>query len=73
MDTKGSKRDDDSLLDDSWLARYLKCKRKTAQAWRTRGGGPPFIYVGRLVRYKKSDVDRWLESRRVNSTSEAAK
>lgn len=66
-------QDDEPLQDDSWLARYLKCERKTAQAWRTRGGGPPFIKINSLVRYRKSDVDRWLESRRFASTSEAGK
>jgi excisionase family DNA binding protein len=73
LDTQIKQHDDEQLRDDSWLAKYLNCERKTAQAWRTRGGGPPWHYVGRLVRYRKSDVDRWLESRRVHSTSEAIK
>jgi len=63
--------DDEQLRDDRWLAEYLNCEHKTTQAWRTRGGGPPFIKVNSLVRYRKSDVDRWLESRLVSSTSEA--
>ncbi|MBI4001062.1 MAG: helix-turn-helix domain-containing protein [Nitrospira defluvii] len=67
------RHDDDQLLDDSWLAKYLKFERKTAQAWRTRGGGPPFIKVGRLIRYRKADVDAWIESRRVSSTSDSVR
>lgn len=63
--------DDEQLRDDVWLAEYLHCERKTAQAWRTRGNGPPFIKINALVRYRKSEVDRWLENRRVTSTSEA--
>lgn len=34
-------QDDEPLRDDAWLAQYLHCERKTAQAWRTRGNGPP--------------------------------
>lgn len=65
--------DDEQLRDDSWLAKYLNCERKTAQAWRTRGNGPPYVKINSLVRYRKSDVDRWLEGRLVHSTSEAVK
>ncbi|MAU68438.1 hypothetical protein [Hyphomonas sp.] len=33
---------------------------------------PPFVKLGRSVRYRWSDVEAWLESRQRNSTSEAA-
>lgn len=59
------------LRDEIALAKRLKIKVKTLQAWRTRGGGPAFIRVGRLVRYRDEDVSRWLESRRMHSTSES--
>ncbi|MEY9575112.1 putative DNA-binding transcriptional regulator AlpA [Bradyrhizobium diazoefficiens] len=39
---------------------------------RVVGGGPPFIKVGKAVRYKLSDVDTWLAARTCNSTSEYA-
>lgn len=31
---------------------------------KNKGRGPAFYKVGRLVRYKKSDLDAWLESNR---------
>ena len=33
---------------------------------------PPFVKLGRSVRYRWSDVEVWLKSRQRNSTSEAA-
>ena len=61
------------LRNESAVAKELNCEVKTLQAWRCRGGGPPFIRVGRLVRYRPEDVEAWIESRRVSSTSEAMK
>lgn len=58
-----------ALLDETAVSKQLKCEAKTLQAWRCRGGGPPFIRVGRLVRYRPQDVLAWIEARRVDSTS----
>ena len=35
-----------------------------------QGGGPAMVKIGRLVRYRPSDIDTWIESRTVRSTSE---
>lgn len=59
-----------ALLNESAVAKQLDCETKTLQAWRCRGGGPPFVRVGRLVRYAPDDVRAWIESRRVSNTSE---
>lgn len=63
----------DELLDQSRVATILGTTEKFLEARRCRGGGPAYIRVGRLIRYRKSDVDAWLDSRRVSSTSEAGK
>ncbi len=44
---------------------------KTQANWRVMGIGPKFIKVGRLVRYDPDDVTAWINTRRVQSTSEA--
>jgi hypothetical protein len=44
---------------------------KTQANWRVMGIGPKFIKVGRLVRYHPDDVAAWINTRRVQSTSEA--
>lgn len=61
------------LQDETAISKRLECEVKTLQAWRSRGGGPPFIKVGRLVRYDPQDVEAWIASRRVASTSGATK
>jgi predicted DNA-binding transcriptional regulator AlpA len=35
-----------------------------------RGDGPPFIRIGRSVRYRVGDLRQWLNSRTVTSTSQ---
>jgi len=38
-----------------------------------RTDGPPFVKIGRRIRYLKDDLDAWLEENRVvRNTSEAA-
>jgi hypothetical protein len=50
--------DEDGLRD-----RYLIPPR-TAQRWRSTGGGPPFVRLGpRRVLYRVADVERWLAGR----------
>jgi hypothetical protein len=34
---------------------------RTMQRWRFDGAGPAYLKIGRLVRYRKSDLDRFLE------------
>lgn len=57
------------LRDEAFIAKKLHCEIKTLQAWRTSGKGPRFVKVGRLVRYRQEDVQAWIESRLVASTS----
>ncbi len=45
------------------LAAYLGVPVKTLYAWRTRNQGPPGFRVGRHLRYRWADVQRWIEQR----------
>jgi excisionase family DNA binding protein len=36
---------------------------------RLSGGSPPFIKIGRAVRYRPEDLDAWLTSKTARSTS----
>ena len=62
------------LQDEKSAASYLGGERplsvKTLQAWRLHGYGPAFIRVGRCIRYSQNDLDAFLESQRVTSTSD---
>ena len=50
------------FLDERGLCALLAISSVTATKWRAKAKGPPFIKVGRLVRYRRSDVDAWLRS-----------
>lgn len=54
-------------------AEYLGLKNTTLEAWRCRGGGPLFVKMGKAVRYRREDLDRFLNARVRTSTSEASK
>ncbi|WP_447975510.1 helix-turn-helix transcriptional regulator [Nitrospira sp. Kam-Ns4a] len=48
-------------MTEEQVANMLQVSRRTLQAWRIRGGGPPFAKIGaRMVRYRESDVAEWL-------------
>lgn len=53
------------------LAERLAVSRGTLANWRVRGSGPPFIRVGRRIRYRREAVDEWLARREFSSTSDA--
>jgi predicted DNA-binding transcriptional regulator AlpA len=44
----------------------------TLEKDRWEGGGPPYVKMGRLVRYRPADVNDWLAERVRRSTSECA-
>ncbi len=43
---------------------------RTLQRWRLEGVGPKFLKLGRLVRYRQSDLDRWVDAQLRTSTSQ---
>jgi predicted DNA-binding transcriptional regulator AlpA len=52
------------LLDEKAAAQHIGSTPGTMSVWRSTGRyNLPFIKVGRNVRYRKSDLDAWLEKR----------
>jgi excisionase family DNA binding protein len=49
------------LLRPDELAAFLGIPLATIYRWRTRGDGPRGIRVGRHVRYRVDEVERWLD------------
>jgi excisionase family DNA binding protein len=41
-------------------ADYLQISKQKLEIARHRGGGPAFCKIGRIVRYRKSDLDAYL-------------
>lgn len=55
----------DSLFNEKEAGKYIGLKNhRTLSVWRsTKRYELPFIKVGSLVRYRKSDLDKFLEQR----------
>lgn len=60
----------DVLIVESQLAERWACSVKKIQADRLKGRGPQFLKIGRLVRYRLSDVIDYENSSRHQSTSQ---
>lgn len=44
------------------VSEYLRVPVQTLYSWRTQGSGPPARRVGKYLRYRPADVERWLDS-----------
>ena len=53
----------DRLLTAEELTDFLDVPIKTLYAWRYRREGPVGFRVGRHIRYRWTDVERWIEDR----------
>jgi predicted DNA-binding transcriptional regulator AlpA len=51
-------------------AAYTKMAVPTLERFRLTGEGPVFAKLGGSVRYRRCDLDAWIESRLVRSTSQ---
>ena len=49
-----------ALLNQSQVSKFLGTTEKFLEARRVRGGGPPFVRVGRLVRYRPDDLENFI-------------
>jgi hypothetical protein len=64
------------LYDEEAAGRYIggtesPISTRTMQRWRLEGVGPVYVKLGRLVRYRRHDLDVFLEERACISTSMA--
>jgi DNA-binding transcriptional MerR regulator len=60
----------DSLKTEQQTAKTLNVKVGTLRAWRHRGGGPPFIKLGHVVRYSPQDLQKFVAANRRQSTKD---
>ncbi len=69
LDERGG--DGQQLLRQKEVAQILNLSPRTLEAWRHRGGGPRYLLLTpRCVRYKKSDLNQFMEERVRTSTSD---
>ncbi len=62
------------LYDEQSAAAYIggsssPISTRTMQRWRVEGVGPTYVKLGRLVRYRISDLDKFIDERTCTSTS----
>jgi predicted DNA-binding transcriptional regulator AlpA len=59
-------RTTNELLSQREVAVRLGISARTVEGWRARGVGPPYLRLSaRAVRYRSSDLEQWLNQRRV--------
>ncbi len=54
--------DDEPLLDVAEVAEYCNVAPTAPYYWRKKGLGPRAIRVGNHLRYRRTDVDAWIEA-----------
>jgi len=59
-----------ALLTAKEAAHFLRVSLSWLAKARMRGDGPPYIKVGRSIRYTEAAVTQWMKSRQRLSTSE---
>lgn len=60
-----------TLVDEREAASILCYSVRALQNWRHRGGGPDFVKVSsRSVRYRRTDLEKWIAGRTVSNTSQ---
>jgi len=70
MDTKNSP---DDLLNEQEVCAWLRITVATTRKWRLIGQGPRFQRLGgHLVRYRRADVQAWLDEHTYVSTTRKA-
>lgn len=53
----------DIILTVQQVSDYLEVPVATLYAWRHRRVGPPSFRIGRHLRYRRSDLEHWIEGR----------
>jgi excisionase family DNA binding protein len=52
----------DNLMTVEGLAEYVGVPMATVYAWNSRGIGPKRYRLGKHVRYRRADVDAWVDT-----------
>lgn len=60
------------IMTTAEAAEYVRLGKPTLERFRVTGEGPQYCKLGGAIRYRKSDLDAWLESRLTRSTSMGA-
>lgn len=65
--------DDEKLLTRAEVeARFGYPTKRYLELAAVKGNGPPYLKIGRNVRYRVGELKTWLEAKKVESTSQYA-
>lgn len=53
----------EKLMTTAEVAEYLQVSVTTLEHWRSRGTGPRYQKLGRAVRYRRAEVDKWIDEK----------
>ena len=53
--------DGEKLMTPQEVAEYLAVPQRNLYRWRAEGTGPRAAKVGKHLRYRRADVERWLD------------
>jgi hypothetical protein len=70
MNLKESEKSIPVVLTPKETAAKLKVSVSWLAKARMRGDGPPYVLIGRSIRYPETDLIQWMRSQRRLSTSE---
>ena len=57
------------VLTTTEAAQFVRLGKPTIERFRLTGEGPRYCKLGGAVRYRRCDLEEWLESRLTSSTS----
>lgn len=56
-----ARREREEILTIDEVAAWVRLPRQTLYSMRARGLGPPAAKLGKHLRYRRSDVERWIQ------------
>jgi hypothetical protein len=60
----------EALISQNEAAKILRLSVRTLERYRIVGGGPRYVKLGRRIVYRPGDLDAWVASNTVSSTSQ---
>jgi predicted site-specific integrase-resolvase len=54
---------EEQLMTEAQAAKYINVSIRTLVRWRLEGVGPPVLWARRSPRYRKRNIDEWMQRR----------
>ena len=54
------------VMTEPETAEHIGISLSGLRKWRNDGRGPAYVRLGRLIRYRRTDIEEWLEKRMIS-------